>query len=413
MKTILYISVLLTLSVNFYSLSQVVTVKSPIKSVEIFIYKAERENGEIVKGEPYKASFFQDYYPISFESPSMEEYDELGQLKKVCNFDVNREIVTVEKYHYNQGKKLIKFVGFVPKFQDSLVMDWTYDHKGNFETLRVSKQELTGDTWFSSIFGKFYYSKYRDSDCHNFYLSTNDSLNNIKRIEFDSLKLIKDHLYKLYDTANNLVSERELIVKNAFEGTLHPKRWDTTLVRKEYKFNNDSKIKEMIATYMRSRENDGGLKKQKLVYIYTADNKLSEVIDSLEYYPLKAGFTKVKARWLTKKEVHEYLDNGTKHIVSFFDEKDELEERDTEIFYSNDELKEMIREQRNRKEILTYDVGGNLISYIRLNIKKNKKLYDFVLDREYNEMGDWVKCVHIDNLKGRALLIEERVIEYY
>lgn len=413
LKKIIYITAVLSL-ISLMSLAQMDSITSTIKSIENRAYLAVLENDQIIKGKPYPNTL--SYYPIEIEQLK-KEYDNTGVLKKVYYLDNNSEYKVIEHINHNERNDISRMVYLITKFNDSLVMDLTYDLKGNLEKIRINKSEVSGDTWFSEIFGKSYYLKYKDSDCHNYYLTDNDSLNRIKTVEFENIELINDHTYNLYDSLNNLVLKREMFVKNANEGTLLPKKMDSIFVRTDFKYNDANLITEKFESYDRL-ENKGYLKTRRYVYEYTNDNKIKTAVKTEAYDQLNAGFSKIKARTVIFKEEHEYLNENKKHVIRFYDnyfhnEEEKLKETVTEIYNSKGDLIERVNEFRNRKIESKFDERSNSISYSITNIKRNKKISHYILQYVFNEQGDWIKRIHFDHLKNKPLYIEERTIEYY
>jgi len=396
-------------------LAQLDSIKASIKSVENKAYEAIFENNQIVAGKPYPNTL--TYYPIEIEQLK-KEYDDKGVLKKVYYMDHNFEYKVIEKITHNEQNNISKIVYQIAKYNDSLVIDFTYDIKENLEKIRINKSEVGGDTWFSELFGKRYYLKYKDTDCHNYYLTDNDSLNRIKTIEFETIGLINDHSYNLFDFQNNLVLKRELFVKNTNEGSLLPKKIDTIIVTTKFKYNSVNLILEKCETYDRRIENKGYLKNRCYVYEYTNDNQLKLAVKTEEYDQLNAGFNKIEGRKVIFKDVHEYFDQKTKHVIYFYNNyynNNELKllETVTEIYSSEGNLKEKILEMRNKRIESKFDDNANLIAYTVTNIKRNKRIEDYRLEYIFNKQGDWIERIHFDELKNKPLYIEKRMIEYY
>ena len=387
-----------------------------IKSTEIKTYEAKNENGKLKKVKLFSPSFFgknYDRFPISIPTNTNKKYNRKGLLIEVSYPQHSISYII----NYNGNNQLFQIFKSDLEDKDSLIMELKYDSKGNFEKFSIDALGLMryNFPWIigNILKGKPYARPSRFSEYQNYYLTSNDNITNqtIKK-DFEEMVIEYDKLYNLYDSKNNLVIQREMTVENAYRGTLHPKRMDTTMIRKEYKYGNHTKIIELITKYDCNRKNLGGPKSSVKIYNYDSKDRIKEVLDTVVYYPLKAGLSSIKERTLVKKEIHEYLNNGLEHMVSYYKQNGKLDKKVIERFDSDGELKEHITEQFNRKSISKYNKFGVIVSYVRQK-RKGKKIYDLSLDYVYNENADWIQCFIYDNLKDKPLFIQERVIQYY
>lgn len=400
-----YYTTILLLFLGISLQAQLDSIQNSIKSVEAQVFSAEIENGEIIK-KPYSSSFFLETYKIKLSCSCNKEYNTNGQLTKIYYPKSQIEYNIV----YNERDDLSKIIYSDKEKKDSLVMEIVYDFKGNFEKVITDEFNNMRPDWLSEI-GEGEYFHYLNEEHVNFYLTTNDSINQIKINDFKNLKIETNHLYNLLDNEERIVFQRKLTVEDFYGDNLLFKRLDSTFINTEYKYV-ENKIKEKNSIYRPNRENIGGFKSLKYEYAYTNDGKLKEVVETAEYFPLKSGIANFKAKTLISKEVYEYLDDDTKHIVYFFDHNNKLEKKWIGIYTINGVIKQETLEIMNRKRVFKYNKRGHLISYVFLN-KKNKKKMDMRLDYKYNIQGDWIQRVHFDVLKNKPRYVEERIIEYY
>ncbi|WP_242091978.1 hypothetical protein [Aestuariivivens sediminicola] len=417
MKTAYRISALLLMAA-LVSWAQSEYTKNQIHSLEIKLYKANVSNDQVIKGDPiYK---IRPRYPISGDfNTGKIEYDPYGRVTAIYYPNNKGDYHIKDTYTYNEKDQVVKAKMTLFELQDSIILNIAYDSLGRIEKTRWNKHTFPVKGWLHKLFYKYWSKDLTDEDYHRYYLSYNDSLNQLTETEFNNSIPKNDHYFELRDAQGNLLKEKYRYIDTTQMGPLQPKIIDTITVLREYQYTSSGLLKTDKRS-VEKRSLQKGLPNVKSYdksivtfnYTYNDDDKVREEIKTVEQLPSKSGFIKIKGSMKTFRRVHEYPDNGKKHIVYTYDDKGNLEYSTTRVYGSDDKLIEYVEDYGKRKSIDRYNERGDHTVHIVL--RKNKKISESTARYTYNDHGDWTTCLLYHNQKDDPLyFLVERTIVYY
>ncbi|WP_242202067.1 hypothetical protein [Aestuariivivens insulae] len=381
-------------------------------------FKAQVVNGQISK-EKQVFTIRHDYHIDGNFFTGKIAYNAYGLVTEIYYPNNKGAYYLKDNYYYNEYNNVIKAVMTMLELNDSIVLKMTYDPKGHLLTTRWNKQSVPIKGWFKKLFYKYFSRDLVDEDYHRYFLSSENDLKGIQEAEFDSITLINNHYFELFDAKGNLLKEKYRYVDTTQIGPLEPKTIDTITVQWEYEYFENGLLKNKRKN-VEKRSLQKGLPPMRMYdnsittweYNYNSKDKIKEEIKIIEQKPSKTGFLKIKGNTRTFKRTHEYLDGDKKHVIYTYDDKGALEYVTTKIFDEAHKLIEIIVEGDKRKSVDRYDERGNHTSHALF--KKNKKISEFTAKYTYDSYGNWISCMLSDNQKNKPqYVLIERTIDYY
>lgn len=329
------------------------TRNAVIKSISYNIYKADTDHGQVVRG---KEKWPWYGYPIHYPRET-EYFSPQGKLLETAHPNQRDTVI------YNAVGQKVKMILFPGNSTDSITLQYHYDDHGNMvdELMTTSNPDMDFRMQ-GNLFGP---GAVRDTYFRNYYAATTDSL------AFATLRMEPGTYYRLFDRNNHMVEDKNMTLHD--NGAFY--KADTNIHRILYRYTKDGKVAEISTIH---ETHSGVVKKiytgiRKERYSYTAEGKLQSIV---------------------------FEDQGKPYITKAY------------TYYPNGELNaySLFRHEFKRKDVYIHNDRGELIRY--QNITRRGIKEEIRLEYDYNEQGDWIRCIHYDK-KQRPTWWVERKITYY